>query len=77
MKNKLMDYIVYIERSLSPEVNPGAKEIPLIPRPELQVIPDKDGYPQLPAAPDTALNHEELVMVVRAFLNTHYRMFLP
>ena len=79
MKTKVANYILFVERSLAPDTQPYEEPTEHRPRPEMQVIANTAGFPKLPPLPSPelpALKHEELVLIVRAFLNMHYRMYI-
>ncbi|GLB43466.1 hypothetical protein LshimejAT787_1303670 [Lyophyllum shimeji] len=74
MKKKLVNYVTMLERSLQPGPAKYVEETEQDPRPDLQVILDEEGFPQLPELPSFPQKHEELVRIVRKFLNAHYRL---
>ncbi|GLB34481.1 hypothetical protein LshimejAT787_0200460 [Lyophyllum shimeji] len=74
MKKKLVNYVTMLERSLQPGPAKYVEETEQDPRPDLQVILDEEGFPQLPEPPSFPQKHEELVRIVRKFLNAHYRL---
>ncbi|GLB45741.1 hypothetical protein LshimejAT787_2700110 [Lyophyllum shimeji] len=74
MKKKLVNYVTMLERSLQPGNVKYVEEPERDPRPDLQVILDEEGFPQLPEPPSFPQKHEELVRIVRKFLNAYYRL---
>ncbi|GLB38148.1 hypothetical protein LshimejAT787_0500130 [Lyophyllum shimeji] len=71
MKKKLVNYVTMLERSLQPGNAKYVEQTEQDPRPDLQVILDEEGFPQLPEPPSFPQKHEELMQIVRKFLNGH------
>ncbi|KAF8057042.1 hypothetical protein FPV67DRAFT_1456574 [Lyophyllum atratum] len=73
-KRKVLDYAICLQRSAEKTPQVHLEPTTERPRVDLQLHAGKDGFPQLPAPPESAHKHPDLVRVVRAFLNTHYKL---